>query len=202
MISAVIFDFDGVIVDSEREKFKIIKSLLEKEGCSLEEKQYPWFIGTKTDYFLKEYFPQINKNKREEITEMWRKNRTIPSFFPEIKKIVEILKCRGAKLGIVTGSEHAVVESVLEKMGIRERFDILITGKDAPSKPSPVGYQNAIQGMGVSPEQTIIIEDSPAGVEAAKDAKARVFTVGPLDSGAEQHFKDHQALLTYFSKGG
>lgn len=198
-MKAVLFDFDGVIVDSEREKFSILKQLLQKEHCTLNDSQFRSFIGKKTAAFLEEQYPELSQEQIKKIVAAWRQARSAPRPFPEIGDIITVLKKKGMLLGVVTGSEKGIVLCALENLGVRDIVDVIISGEDAPSKPLPDGYELAITALGVAAHDVVVIEDSPAGVEAARKAGAHPFSVITESLEVEKSFSHHRELLEYFS---
>jgi len=173
---AVIFDFDGVIVDSEGEKFKVINRLLKPYRLSIKKKDFPKMVGRKTRAFLEEHFGEklssedrnlIEEKRRELIIKNIEKTKSIKGAIEFIRSLKE----KGFKLCIATGTRRLIVMKILEVFGLTGIFDEFVTGEDfTSSKPDPEVYRIAIQRLNVPVENLLAIEDSVAGVSSAKGA--------------------------------
>ena len=193
MIKAVIFDFDGVIADSEMIHFRAFNAALEKYGILLDLKKY-WseYLGF-TD---KEAYQQIKKDNNldwdNEKIEWLIDEKAV--FFDEIvakegviidgvMDFIAALKDYGMTMAICSGATGADIESVFratqKRAGInmREFFEVVITADDVKNgKPSPEGYTltlkklNTITNTDIKPSEVIVIEDSHWGIEAGKAA--------------------------------
>ena len=98
--------------------------------------------------------------------------------FPEAKNVIDELKKKGVKLGIVTSGTHALVKICLDPLKVTEAFDVVVTSEDVKKgKPNPEMYQFALEKLGVEPEQAVAVEDSAAGKEAALGAGLKVVMI-------------------------
>lgn len=199
-MKAVLFDYDGVLVDSEREKFTIVQRLLAARGWNLPESAFKRFMGTKTIAFLANEFPQMPGETRKSVEQEWRLARSQPRPNKEMGELIELLHKRDVKIGVVTGSQRGIVVDTLSKMGVRDKVTVLVAGDDAPSKPSPVGFEIAIRTLHVEPADTVVIEDSPAGVQAAKNAGAQVYLLGAAAVEADRQFATPADLLAFMRR--
>ncbi len=189
MLKAVIFDFNGVIVDDEPLQLELFRRVLGEEGISITEEEYMdrylgydnfkcfrtaltdagceqqaadlahvvALIARKTDYYL------------EAIDERFL-------LFPGVVELARRL-AETYPMGIVSGAERKEIEHVLLRAGIRDCFQTIITSADLKSgKPDPEGYNKALTVLNtlgetqIQPIECMVIEDSVAGVEAAKRA--------------------------------
>jgi len=177
LASAVIFDFDGVIVGSERMRFSQLKRLLRPKNLYLKKSDFKNMVGKRTTAFLKERFGkkltlkeviEIAENRRvEELVYLKKHTKLISG----VKPLIKLLRTRGIKLAVATGSRRKIVNTVLRRSGLLNYFDVLITGEDfESSKPNPEVYKLALAKLKTSAKNTVVIEDSPAGVLAAKRA--------------------------------
>lgn len=212
-MKAVIFDMDGVIIDSEpfwqRAEFEIFSSL----GVALEE-EFTNLTKTMTTVevtkFWYEKFPWQNKTL-DEVEEMviTRVMELIEQVGGEIKGIesfIKKLKSNGFKIGLATNSPYKIIPVVLEKVGIAQYFDIIFSAEFVElGKPDPAIYLMTSKKLGINPENCIVIEDSYSGMLAAKKAGMKVvaFTNGNQDVNLSladykmDCFLEHQ--LTIFS---
>lgn len=177
-IKAVVFDMDGVLIDSESICDEIWYKLAEEmnlpdiqaaieenRGCNVEmmEKQLRARYGTGFD--CKKFFDDFGVCYREvEFT------KGIP-LLPEVKETLDYLKNAGYKLGLATSTSHSVAERQLKAVGIYDYFDAWAFGDEIEhSKPAPDIYIKAAQKLGVEPEFCVAVEDSPNGIRSCKAA--------------------------------
>src|SRR3990167_1054338 len=117
MIKGVIFDFDGVIIDTESRKFKDLKKILRTYGYDLKSKLFPEMVGKKTSFFLSSEYPDMPARILKDIVAKRRKmqNRSIDSYklIPGIKELLKFLKYRNYAVAIATGSEKDFIKKIL-----------------------------------------------------------------------------------------
>lgn len=212
-MKAVIFDMDGVIIDSEpywqRAEFEVFSSL----GVSLE-KEFTDLTQTMTTIevtkFWYEKFPW-ESNSLEEVEEMVisRVMELIEQGRAErngIELFIKQLKSNGFKIALATNSPYKIIPVVLEKAGIASYFDSIFSAEFVEcGKPDPAIYLKTSKGLGIDPENCIVIEDSYSGMLAAKNAGMKVvaFTNGNQDLNLSladykmESFLEHE--LTIFS---
>ncbi|MEE8442773.1 MAG: HAD family phosphatase [Dehalococcoidia bacterium] len=181
---AVIFDLDGVLVDSEPLSRKGLNQALTGGGASpITEEEFRRLIGTTAeetwniikemrtlshplDYYLKLYdrvFPRILE---EELV-----------LQPGAMRVIDEVRARGLPLGLATSSRRRNVDVKLRLVGLNGTFDVIITGDEVQRpKPAPDIYLGVAQHLNVSPGECLAIEDSPRGVAAA--VAAGMNTVG------------------------
>ncbi|MGE0793084.1 MAG: HAD family hydrolase [Candidatus Woesearchaeota archaeon] len=209
MIKTIIFDFDGVIVDTENKKFTDLKILLKQQDYVLKKEYFSDMIGKKTDVFILEKFPNIKKNILKKIISERRKeqNKNIDKYklIKGIKKLLNYLKSKNIKIGLTTGSKKQFVLKILEKNKLESFFDVYVTGEDfKSSKPNPECFKLTLKKLNASPKKTIIVEDSNAGIQAAKKTNAFVFGVNTyknLNSKIINNlFDNHLDILKYLEK--
>ena len=210
MLKGVIFDFDGVIVDTESKKFAEIRKILKAHGYSLRKKDFSKFIGKKTEFFIKENFPNIKKkvlrdtlNKRKKMQYAnLKKNELIAG----VRNLLDYLKSRKYKIAITTGSKKDFVKKILKFNGLQHYFDVIITGEDfTSSKPNPECYNITLRRMNSNARDIIVIEDSAAGIKSAKKTGATVFALSTYLRkknlmGADKQFKTHLEILRYLKR--
>ena len=187
MIKLIIFDLDGVLVDAcEWHRQALNKAL--QEVCDYEislEDHYETFNGIPTKIkleilenmgiVLKKQYQKIYDLKQKYTIDMIRTKAR-----PRIEKIkmIKKLKNDGYFVACYTNSIRQTAELMLEKTGIIDLFDKIITNQDvSKSKPNPEGYISLMRDFNVKAENTLIIEDSPKGFAAARASKAKVVRV-------------------------
>lgn len=184
--TAVLFDLDGVIVDSEIQHFKAFRSALMEYGIPLSEQQFrDSFIG-KTDKASFVDFLQAKQMASMNLNEIMAKkasyfqqltSKQVSTYHDALTCISELTK-RDQLMGLVTGSLRSEVQLILETLGLTQTFSVIITAEDVEqSKPSPEGYQRAAEKLHVSPAYCLVVEDAPKGIAAATAAGMRCLAV-------------------------
>jgi HAD superfamily hydrolase (TIGR01509 family) len=194
VLKAVIFDFDGVISDSEPSHFAAVNKVLADFGIQLsQEEYYAEYLGF-TDYELFETVKDRRKTdyKGSSIEELIAKKAV---FFEEairqsehliegIPELIKKLKNSKVKIAIYSGALPADIKIMLEDSGLSDYFDVIVTADDvAKGKPDPEGYLQALEKLNSSSDaailakQCVVIEDSHWGIVAAKKAGMKVVAV-------------------------
>jgi len=207
MTKCFIFDFDGVIADTEKRKFHDLKKILGSYGYALNKLYFDKMVGKKTLFFLSSIYPELSKETLKEICSKRRKmqNSDISSYNPisGIKELLGFLKKKGYIIALTTGSEKNFVKKILKHNLIDSYFDLIISGESfKSSKPNPECYTLTLNKLGLSPSEAIIVEDSAAGIEAGKKSGCKVFAVMTYLnkrrlSKADKVFKSHKQVLSY-----
>lgn len=176
MIKAIIFDFDGLIVDTESVWFEAYKEVLLQYEVELTLQKFSEVIGT-TDEVLYEY---INSNAkvpidREKIEQLVKEIVKQKLFKPVLRENVEdylkSAKNAGLLIGLASSSSREWVESFLKKLNIFDYFSVIKTSEDVSKvKPDPELYLKAIEELGVEVNEAIAFEDSLNGLIAARKA--------------------------------
>ena len=176
---AVIFDMDGVLIDSEPIHVAIEKKLYAKLGIDVPEALHRSFMGASNDFMYSDLRSRFNL--KESVKELKEKDELFRSDYfnhldtiPLNEGLISLLgeiKTAGLKLAVATSSSPKIANILLNKCGIASFFDAIVTTSEAgKSKPSPDVYLLAAQKIGVLPENCIVFEDSPNGLIAAKSA--------------------------------
>lgn len=184
MIEAIIFDFDGVIIDSERKSVVDNLEFLKKNGIvSPNEREIKALVGT-TDTDNYRYMSKVLNISFEEaetkLSEYIDKHPyTKELIFPEVYPLLKEFHSK-YKLAIASNSPLSFVEKMTESSDIRKYFDKIISGRELGSvKPDPGIYLYARKILNVSSDKCLVVEDSPLGILAGKAAIMKV--VGRYD---------------------
>ena len=174
---ALIFDFDGLIVDSETPGYRAWTEVFEAHGCSLPFDTYSTCIGTINGFDLPAYLEQqtgLSLDRRQVIarcSRRWHELMNDQPLLPGIETTVKRARERGLKLAVASSSTKSWVTGNLEKRGLLGLFDVISTREDvAAVKPDPALYVRSLDKLGVTADQAIAFEDSPTGILAAKRA--------------------------------
>lgn len=174
MISVILFDLDGVLVDACDWHYRSLNCALVEFGYSAinKEEHLLKYNGLPTHIKLEmlgvdeRQAKQINKAKQEFTLEIIRKTAEI---MPEKIELHKYLKQNGILIGCVTNSIRKTAEEMLFRTGQLEFMDILITNEDVlRNKPAPDCYNHAVNKLKKLPENCLCVEDSPKGILAAK----------------------------------
>lgn len=183
MLPAAIFDFDGVIVDSEKIHFLTFKTTLAEFGITIsKERWYKEFTGIGSKNILRILFQE---NRITESIDLWFEKRRTAFFdyvheygveiIPGIDNFLSELKKNKVKTAIATGSGRNVISFVLENIALTEYFDAAVTADDVVNKkPHPEVFLTAASLIDTNPMQCVAFEDSKNGVASAKAAGMKI----------------------------
>lgn len=184
-MKAVIFDMDGILIDSEPLwKIAEIKGF-GKVGLDLTQTDCEETVGLRIDEVVKMWFKKRpwKGSSCEEVTidivnilidEIKANGKALPG----VKEALEICDKSALKIGLATSSYHNIIEAVLDKLDIRHYFEVVHSAEyERHGKPHPAVFLTAAEKLGVSPLECLVIEDSLNGVVAAKAARMKVIAV-------------------------
>lgn len=173
ILKAIIFDMDGVVVDSESLHIRIEKELLEELGGKITPKEHMNFIGTTDQYMwsvLKEKF-DLKPTVNEIITIKQKKFRNQIhniSLIPGFKDVLDILVQKKYLIALASSNNRSAINQILNHFNLEKHFQIVMSGDDVVhGKPNPTIFLKTAQRLNVSPMDCVVIEDSENGVRAA-----------------------------------
>ncbi len=178
MLRAVLFDMDGVIIDSEPLHAKAFQLAMKEYGLDLREEYCYQFIGRTDRDFAKTLVNEYKLSYTDDDL-LNSKNKTLAKLESEIgypvidyvKDLVIDLHSHNIKLAIASSSPMEAIMNTADKLGLTEYFDQFVSGTDLKhSKPAPDIFLKAAQMLMVDPSECLVIEDSCHGVCAAKSA--------------------------------
>ncbi|MDR1625705.1 MAG: HAD family phosphatase [Spirochaetia bacterium] len=189
--SAVIFDLDGTLIDSEKNYVKSDGQILTKFGIEYTPQLRRRLIGRGIDIFVsilreeygvRETPEELLAMKDEYYLAIARANTEV---FPEMRKLLDILKARGVPLAVASGSSQKVVEELLAICRLGGYFKIALSSVGlCPGKPDPGIFLETARRLRAPAAQCLVLEDSASGVEAGLAAGMKVVaipTLRPLD---------------------
>jgi len=174
MIKAIIFDFDGVIADSDRAEFEAYREAFEKCGVNL---TYNEFLKSRGGTGM-ELIETILKNKKMSLDreKIYRAKQEIyETIIPMIKPFAEIIglikRLENYKLAVASSSSSKNMEIMLRKFGVREKFDVVVGSEDIRrGKPDPEVFLLTAEKLKTQRRNCLVIEDSDVGFKAARKA--------------------------------
>lgn len=178
VLRGLIFDFDGLIVDTETARYHAWKEVIESHGVELPLSVWHQNIGLPSEAFNPlDYLRDRAQGPIDLHAVRKRKNEVFwarmegETLRPGIRHYLEQGKGRGLKMAICSSSPRRWIEQNLPKWGIDGQFDAIVTGSDVERiKPDPELYLKALDLLQLPAESCIAFEDSPKGVQSAKAA--------------------------------
>lgn len=185
MLRAVIFDFDGLILDTETAGYRTFVEMFAAYDAQLPLDLWARAIGS-SDHHDEIYDhleaaaghkldrETLERERREKKISLIAREKALPG----VRSVLEQAGELGWKIGLASSSDRAWVEGHLEKLGLRHYFSCLCNREDVErTKPDPALYLQAAKCLGVDPSEAVALEDSPNGALAAKRAGMRCIIV-------------------------
>jgi HAD superfamily hydrolase (TIGR01509 family) len=183
VIEAVVFDLDGVLLDSEQVWDEAREQLAKERGGRWHENAQRDMMGMSSPEWsrymhdvigLPEPAEEISREVVERLAKLYR--RHLPAI-PGGREAVERLAARWP-LGLASSSNRTLIDLALELLGVNNLFKATVSSEEvARGKPAPDVYLEAAHRLGVAPAQAAAIEDSENGIRAAKSAGMRVIAI-------------------------
>jgi beta-phosphoglucomutase len=219
MLKGIIFDLDGVIVDSHAAHKKAWRALLSSQGREVEETALDFVVeGHRREEILRHFLGQLSEQELRRFAEM--KRELFAAVAHEVKTIpgvVEFVRAAtdaGLALAVGTSAGRKRAQEMLESFGLKSYFKTIISGDDVlAGKPDPAVFSQAAEELGIAAEDLLVCEDAVLGVQAAKRAGMKCLAIAANGrrallegAGADwvvQHFTEIsvQKLQNLFLKG-
>lgn len=206
-IRAVIFDMDGVLVDSEPVYFEIERYLFGHFNANVSKEQHQGFVGTSIENMWEKIIKDNNLKEGKEVIVDYHKKfvikhmETLNELSPtkNVREFLENLKRKGIKIGLASSSTKQLIDIILDKLNIRDFFQIIVSGDEVEeSKPNPEIFMRAAEFLNVPPHECVVIEDSSNGVRAAKAAGMNCIGFLNPNSG-NQNLENSDVIISQFS---
>ena len=182
-IRAVIFDKDGVLIDTEGEYDRRRRIFFAENG--IDDSAFPDFYGSNNAVIWGCVEPN-DPSRREELYQAFLARfadeplRYSRFLVPGVADTLRALKGKGLLLGLASSSPRWCIDNFLADCGLTGIFDVVLSGEEvAAPKPAPDVYLAAMEVLGVEPSRVLVVEDSPIGLRAAHDSGARVCSILP-----------------------
>lgn len=216
MIKAILFDFNGVIIDDEPIQFRAYQEIFKEHGVDLTEEQYYACMGMDDRTFIRTNFERAGKEISDESidavnaakTEKWRSmiDKKLP-LFDGVEHFIRVMS-QDFALGIVSMAKREEIEYVLGRSGLKSFFPVVVSAEDVSRhKPDPECYLkgfNAIDSYRIRQQhlpmvhgETLVIEDAPQGVMAGKAAGMATLAVTSAVSAEELRAAGADAVVPH-----
>ncbi len=174
---AIVFDFDGTLADTMADHFRAWQAVMAEYGVRLVPEDYYPLEGVRVADLPRQFFEKYGQPARDEEVILQKKEQRYLAhhrfaFYPGVEELIRQLRERDVPMAVVTaGLSDRLRRSV--PSGFLEQFTAMVTGEDTvEGKPSPHPYLRGAQKLGVRPEECIVVENAPIGIESAKRAGA------------------------------
>lgn len=197
VLKAVLFDFNGVIIDDEGIHEALIEQILLDENLRPKPGEFNQFCLGRSDracilslledrgrYISEEYLDKILQRKTEAYQQQLETLERLP-IYPDAESLLFKFQGAGLKMAVVSGALRSEIELILDRSRLARYFSLVVGGDDiTTSKPEPDGYLLALERLkqahpelNLQPSECLVVEDTFAGIEAAKRAEMKVVGV-------------------------
>jgi len=184
MPGAVIFDWDGVVVDSSAHHERSWEVLAQRRGLPLPPGHFKRGFGKKNNIIIPDLgwatapatVENLAREKEEIYRNLIREHGIEP--LPGVRSLLTALHTAGIPTAIGSSTEQANLDLPLDMMNLRGFFRVIVSGEDVEhGKPDPAIFLLAAQRLGIPPADCVVLEDAHVGIEAARRAGMRVLAV-------------------------
>ena len=184
-IEAVLFDMDGVLIDSEPLWKIALVNVFKTLGFELEPMEFAKTVGLRIDQvveYWRKVYPWNDKTNeavvQDILDEVCRLIRESGQPLPGAMEIIEFLKTNNYPIALGTSSYTQVIDTVLNVLKLESAFDYIRSAQDEPyGKPHPGVYLSCAMALNVDPQNCVVIEDSHNGLLAAKSARMKTILI-------------------------
>jgi HAD superfamily hydrolase (TIGR01509 family) len=220
MLKAIIFDMDGVLIDSHKAHKAAWRGFIHSLGKQISESELDFVLdGRKREEILSHFLGELSHEQLQEYGRLkddcFQKNSSSIRVLPGLRKFLRALEREGIVKAVATSASLKRTNIMLEQLELRDHFRAIVTGSDVPNgKPDPAIFRIAAQRIGVAPAETLVIEDAVSGVRGAKAAGMRCLGVTSTkrfqqlrDAGADEVIRNFneisvERLRSLFSEQG
>ena len=216
MIKAIIFDFDGLLVDTEIVSYKIYKELLQQYGYTYTKEEYAQNFSGKTEIKNVEnlietyHLPWTLEDGLKKVLEVEIKllSQGVDLKYGA-KELLHFLKENNYKIGLATSSTKDRAINILKQHSIIDYFDSFVFGNEVEKgKPNPDIFFKACEKLNENPKNCLVLEDSEAGIEASYLANIPVICIPDMKKPTKQYldktlvvYETLDKVITFLKKG-
>ncbi|MBP5667940.1 MAG: hexitol phosphatase HxpB [Salinivirgaceae bacterium] len=203
MIKSVIFDMDGLIVDSEPFWRMAERTVFGSRGIELSEEQCRSTTGMRLDNVVAHWdtiYPGHITDKRqtasEILAEVTRLVTTYAEPMPGVHQAAQLFAKRGCTMALASASAMSLINAVLDKLCVRQYFNVIQSAENVKyGKPHPEIFLTTAASLGAKPEECLVLEDSIFGVIAGKAASMKVIAVPDKELAGRREYGVADAVL-------
>lgn len=182
-LKAVIWDLDGVIVDSEPHHFQSWQNILNQYSINVSEAQLRRMFGMTSPEVVRilfgadakeEFVTQLCEEKELLFREAFQESA---AYLPGVEYWLSAFEQAGIRQALASSGSQENIDAVLDALGTRRFLDEVVSGKNLPSKPDPAVFLLAAQQLGMQSDVCLVIEDSIVGIAGAKVARMKCLAV-------------------------
>lgn len=212
MIKAIIFDMDGLMIDSERVTFECYQEILKGMNLTMDEEFYKTLLGKPLKGIYQRFYDVYGndfpiEDVIKDVHDLMAKRfetEGVP-IKTGLKSLLEYLKENNYKTIVATSSNRDRVDTILSQAQITDYFDDSICGDEVTKgKPNPEVFLKSCQKLGVNVDEAIVLEDSEAGIQASYDAGIKVICIPDMKYPEKQYeektfkiLKDLNGVIEY-----
>jgi beta-phosphoglucomutase len=207
MLKSVIFDMDGVVIDSHPVHKKSWRLFLESIGKEVSDEDLDFVLeGSKREEILRHFLGNLREDQVYEYgmqkEALFRQQAIYLQPIPGFLDLLERITAAGISVALASSGSKSRVNYILDHLEVRKHFRAVVTGDEVKlGKPDPLIFTLAAKRLGVSPLAVLVAEDAVAGVQAAKAAGMKCLGIGPgsraqilLRAGADHVVDDFRGL--------
>lgn len=206
MIEAVIFDMDGVLVNSEPFWLEAELQAFREAGVPLTAQQCRTTRGLRIDEVVEHWYRQYGWSesqfpraavKQTVVSGVISRIRDGGEALPGVYRAIEFFRGEGLRLALASSSEEAIIDATLKRLRLNDAFEVVHSAQyETHGKPHPAVYLTTARKLGIPPATCLAVEDSLQGVIAAKAARMSCVAVPEADSRDNRRFSVADAILT------
>lgn len=194
MLKGIIFDMDGVLINSEPFHYQVWKEALKKRGINLDYEIYKPCIGSTVQVLMQILHEHYGVDEKDDslslevknLKQEMREKQGYPPLIPYVKDMLERFHEAGYQMAVASSSPQEYIENVTSYWGISPYFQVLVSGEHVEHpKPAPDIFLKTADILGLLPEECLVIEDSENGCRAAKAAGMTCMAYYNPDSGKQ-----------------
>ena len=187
---AVLWDMDGVLVDTAELHYQTWKATLAGYGIPFSRQLFNEFFGMNNEQTLTgilgrapepSFLQEVSDNKEDK----FRKSiHTQVELYPGVRKLLQELQRAGVRQAIASSAPQENIDALVNELNMASFFQAIVSGCELKSKPDPATFLLAAERLGVNPQRCVVIEDALHGIEAARRAGMKciaVATTNPVD---------------------
>lgn len=198
-MQAVIFDRDGVIIDSERVHMDEARDAFLDQGIELSQDELRSVVARHPTDYLAEFAARhaFDAERLNRVMNRLYHERIVEApLIPGIVELVRAVRDAGAAVALTTSAERDTTDAILDRHGLADLFDVVVTFEDYERrKPDPQPYLFTATRLGLDPSACVVIEDSSVGVRSAVAAGMRCIAV-PTDYPKDDDFSGAYRIVS------